>query len=174
MPGFDGPPQAQVMAAAQQAGATTVLDVVWDASGQWLELLAPVLDYTDIFLPSLIEARQISGRQDPADVAEFFLDRGIKIVGLTRAEEGAHVCTADRSIDVPAYQVDVVDGTGAGDAFTAGFIHGHLEGWDLERTARFASAMGALATTAVGTTTAIKSYQQVYDFLSQREPDYWR
>lgn len=173
MPGFDGQPQAQVMAAARQAGATTVLDVIWDASGQWLDLLAPVLDYTDIFLPSLVEARQISGRQDPADVAAFFLDRGIKIVGLTRAEEGAHVCTAETSIDVPAYQVDVVDGTGAGDAFTAGFIHGYLEGWNLERTTRFASAMGALATTAVGTTTGIKSYQQVQDFLSQREPGYW-
>jgi len=174
MPGFDGPPQAEVMAAAQQAGATTVLDVVWDASGQWLELLGPVLDYTDIFLPNIAEARQLSGRQDPADVAALFLDRGIKIVGLTRAEEGANVCTAETSIDVPAYEVDIVDGTGAGDAFTAGFIHGYLEGWDLERTTRFASAMGALATTAVGTTTGINNYQQVRDFLSQREPDYWR
>ncbi len=173
MPGFDGPPQAQVMAAARQAGATTILDVVWDPSGQWLELLGPVLDYTDIFLPSLVEAQQISGRHDPADVAEFFLDRGIKIVGLTRGKEGTHVYTAEKSIEVPAYQVDVVDGTGAGDAFTAGFIHGYLEGWDLERITRFASAMGALATTAVGTTTGIKSYQQVRDFLSQREPDYW-
>jgi len=173
MPGFDGSPQAEVMAAAQQAGATTVLDVVWDASGQWLELLGPVLDYTDIFLPNIAEARQLSGRQDPADVAALFLDRGIKIVGLTRAEEGVYVCTAETSIDVPAYEVDIVDGTGAGDAFTAGFIHGYLEGWDLERTTRFASAIGALATTAVGTTTGIKNYQQVRDFLSQREPDYW-
>ncbi len=172
MPGFDGPPQAQVMAAAQDAGATTVLDVVWDASGQWLEVLGPALEHTDIFLPSLVEAQQISGRQDPTEVAKFFLDRGIKIIGLTKGEQGAEVYTAT-SAEVPAYQVDVVDGTGAGDAFTAGFIHGYLEGWDLERTARFASAMGALATTAVGTTTGIKNYQQVHNFLSQREPDYW-
>ncbi len=174
MPGFDGEPQAQVMAQAKQVGVTTVLDVVWDATGKWLETLGPVLDYTDIFLPSVVEAREISGRQDLADVAEFFLDRGIKIVGLTRGEEGAYVCTAERSIDVPAYEVEVVDTTGAGDAFTAGFIYGYLQGWELERATRFANAMGALATTAVGTTTGVKSYQQVHDFLSQREPGYWK
>ncbi len=174
MPGFDGEPQAQVMAQAKQAGVTTVLDVVWDGTGKWLETLEPTLAYTDIFVPSVVEAREISGRQAPEDVAQFFLDQGIKIVGLTNAEQGAYVSTADMQMNVPAYEVEVVDTTGAGDAFTAGFIYGYLEGWDLERTTRFANAMGALATTAVGTTTGINSYQQVHDFLSQREPDYWR
>ncbi len=174
MPGFDGQPQAEVMAEAKQAGVTTVLDVVWDATGKWLETLRPVLPYTDIFVPSLVEAREISGRQAPQDVAQFFLDQGIKIVGLTNAEQGAYVSTADLQINVPAYAIEVVDATGAGDAFTAGFVYGYLHGWDLERTTRFANAMGALATTAVGTTTGIKGYQQVYDFLRSREPDYWQ
>ncbi len=174
MPGFDGEPQAQVMGQAKQAGVTTVLDVVWDATGKWLETLAPVLTYTDIFVPSLVEAREISGHQAPEDVAQFFLDQGIKIVGLTNAGQGAYISTADMRMNVPAYEVEVVDTTGAGDAFTAGFIYSYLQGWDLERSTRFANAMGALATTAVGTTAGIKSYQQVHDFLTQREPDYWR
>ena len=72
---------------------------------------------------------------------------------------------------MPAYDVDVVDGTGAGDAFTAGFVYGYLHDWELERAARFASAMGALATTAIGTTAGIKGYQQVLAFLQERDPD---
>jgi len=174
MPGFDGEPQAQVMAQAKQAGVTTVLDVVWDATGKWLDTLAPVLAYTDIFVPSLVEAREISGRETPEDVAQFFLNQGIKIVGLTNAEQGAYVSTTDMEMNVPAYEIEVVDTTGAGDAFTAGFIYGYLQGWDLERSTRFANAMGALATTALGTTAGIKSYQQVHDFLAEREPSYWR
>lgn len=83
------------------------------------------------------------------------------------------MCTAETSIDVPAYQVDAVDGTGAGDAFTAGFMYTYLEDWELEQATRFANAVGALATTAVGRTTGTKSYQQVYDFRDKREPDYW-
>ena len=173
MPGFDGEPQAQVMAQAKQAGVTTVLDVVWDVTGKWLETLAPVLAYTDIFVPSLVEAREITGHQAPENVAQFFLDQGIKIVGLTNAEQGAYVSTTDMQMNVPAYEVEVIDATGAGDAFTAGFIHGYLEGWDLERTTRFANAMGALATTAVGTTTAIKSYEQVLGFLREHDPGCW-
>ncbi len=172
MPGFDGAPQAQVMAEAQQAGLTTVLDVVWDATGKWLETLAPVLPHADIFLPSLVEAQEITGQKDPADVAGFLLDTGIEIVGLTNGAEGAWVFTADEEIALPAFEVDVVDGTGAGDAFTAGFVYGYLHDWELERTARFACAMGALATTAVGTTAGIKDYQQVLAFLQEREPQY--
>ncbi len=173
MPGFDGEPQAQVMAEAQQAGLTTVLDVVWDATGKWLETLAPVLPHTDIFLPSLVEAQEITGHKDPSDVAAFLLDTGIEIVGLTNGAEGVWVFTANEEIALPAYEVDVVDGSGAGDAFTAGFVYGCLHDWELERTARFACAMGALATTTLGTTTGIKDYQQVLAFLQEREPQNW-
>ena len=173
MPGFDGEPQAQVMAEAKRAGLTTVLDVVWDATGKWMETLAPVLPYTDIFVPSLVEAREITGKQDPKDVAAFLLDTGIEIVGLTNAEKGAYVRTALEEITLPAYEADVVDTTGAGDAFTAGFIYGYLQEWDLERAARFACAMGALATTALGTTAGIEDYEQVMGLLKQREPAYW-
>lgn len=174
MPGFDGEPQAQVMAAAQQAGLTTVLDVVWDASGKWLETLAPVLAYTDIFLPSLTEAQKITGQTEPAEAAAFLRDKGTTTVGLTNGDQGAYVCSPTEQLSLPAYQVEVIDGTGAGDAFTAGFIYGHLASWELKRTARFANAMGALATTATGTTTGIKDYQQVIDFLKEHESEYWQ
>ena len=173
MPGFDGPPQAQVMAEAQAAGLTTCMDVVWDATGRWMELLAPVLPYTDIFTPGFAEGQRITGLTEPADVAQALLDTGVKIVALTMGPEGCYVRTADEELRVPAYEVETVDGTGAGDAFTAGFIYGYLHDWDLERTTKFANALGGLATIAVGATGGIKDHQQVRRFLQEREPGSW-
>ena len=173
MPGFDGPPQAQLMAEAQAAGLTTCMDVVWDATGRWMELLAPVLPYTDIFTPGFAEGQQITGLREPGEVAQALLDAGVKIVALTMGPEGCYVRTADTELRIPAYQVETVDGTGAGDAFTAGFIYGYLHEWDLERTTKFANALGGLATIAVGATGGVKDYQQVLSFLQESEPGYW-
>ncbi|MEA3400262.1 MAG: sugar kinase [Armatimonadota bacterium] len=174
MPGFDGPPAASVMKAAQEAGTTTALDVVWDDTGRWMELLEPVLPYTDIFLPSLAEAVEITGETDPGAVAEVLMDHGVKTVGLKMGEEGCYVRTADHEIRAPAYDVEVIDGTGSGDAFVAGFLLGSLAGWELEDVAHFANAVGALCVTAPGTTTGLRDFEGTIDFLVEREGERWR
>ena len=69
---------------------------------------------------------------------------------MTLGPDGCHVAADDFDGRVPACRVDAVDGTGAGDAFVAGFLYGRLAGWPPEPCARFANAAGALATTAVG------------------------
>ncbi len=173
MPGFDGEPAASVMKAAQEAGTRTALDVVWDDTGRWMELLAPVLPHTDIFLPSFPEAVEITGRQTPEEAAEVLMDHGVKTVGIKLGEEGCYVRNAEREIRVPAYEVEVVDGTGSGDAFVAGFLLGTLAGWDLEDVARMANAVGALCVTAAGTTTGLRGFHGTIDFLAEREGDRW-
>lgn len=174
MPGFDGEPAASVMRAAQQAGTTTCLDTVWDDTGRWMELLEPVLPHTDMFLPSLAEAVEVTGETEPEQVAAVLMDHGVKTVGLKMGEDGCYVRTADREVRVPAYEVDVVDGTGSGDAFVAGFIVGTLRGWDLEDVARFANAVGALCVTAPGTTAGLRDFAGTIDFLVEREGERWR
>lgn len=165
MPGFDGEPAASVFRQAHEAGVITSLDTVWDATGQWMKLLAPVLPHTDLFLPSLAEAAQLTGRSDPADVAAALIDCGVKTVALKMGERGCFVRSGDLSFALPAFPVNVVDGTGAGDAFVAGFLRAYLLGWDLERTARFASAVGALCTTAYGTTAGVRNFDETLAFL---------
>jgi len=174
MPGFDGEPASSVMRAAQQAGTTTCLDTVWDDTGRWMELLEPVLPHTDMFLPSLAEAVEVTGETEPEQVAAVLMDHGVKTVGLKMGEDGCYVRTADREVRVPAYEVDVVDGTGSGDAFVAGFIVGTLRGWDLEDVARFANAVGALCVTAPGTTAGLRDFAGTIDFLVEREGERWR
>ncbi|HEY3396227.1 MAG TPA: sugar kinase [Armatimonadota bacterium] len=173
MPGFDGEPQAQVLAAAQAAGVTTCVDTAWDDTGRWMQTVAPLLPHVDLFLPSLPEAQKLTGRDCPEEMARVLLDAGAGLVGIKLGPDGSYVRTADAELRMPAYRVHVVDGSGAGDAFVAGFLYGHLHNWDLERTLRFANAVGALATTAAGTTTAVRDYDQVIELLETHEPGQW-
>ncbi len=170
MPGFDGDPAASVMKAAKQAGVTTSLDTAWDASGRWMELVAPVLPHIDVALPSFEEAKMITGRDEPADVAQVLLDHGISTVGLKMGTDGCYIRTADDEIRLPIYPVEAVDATGAGDAFVAGFLRGVLEGWDLERTGRLANAVGALCCTGIGTTQGIRGWEETLRFMEHGRP----
>ena len=174
MPGFDGEPAASVMKAAQEAGTRTTLDVVWDDTGRWMELIAPVLPHTDMFLPSFSEAVEITGRDTPEEAAEVLMDHGVKTVALKMGEDGCYVRTGEHEVRVPAYQVDVVDGTGSGDAFVAGFLLGTLAGWELEDVARMANAVGALCVTAPGATSGLCNFGSTIDFLVEREGERWR
>jgi sugar/nucleoside kinase (ribokinase family) len=71
-------------------------------------------------------------------------------VAATRGAEGALVVTADQTIEVPAYAVDVVDTTGCGDAFSAGFLRGLGLGRDMAASARLGCATAALVAQGLG------------------------
>ena len=130
-------------------GLVTSLDTVFDASGRWARL-EPSLPHLDVVVPSLAEARAVSGEQEPARVAAWLRQRGVGAVALKMGPDGCYAAGDDFEGRIPAPRVQAVDGTGAGDAFAAGLLYGTLAGWGLERSARFACAAGALATTAVG------------------------
>lgn len=160
MPKFDGQPTANVLKRAKGIGLTTSLDTAWDSRGGWLATIEPCLPHIDIFMPSFEEAKMIASWDEPADVADFFLGYGIEVVALKMGERGCFVKTAEEEISLPPYPVEVVDATGAGDCFAAGFLAGVTLGWDLERTARLANAAGAACITAIGATTGIKSLEE--------------
>jgi sugar/nucleoside kinase (ribokinase family) len=166
---FDGPEAASVLQAARQLGVETSLDTAWDASGRWLHLIEPCLPHLDYFVPSFEEARLIASREDPADVARFFLDYGIRIVALKMGEQGCYVTDGQQAVRLPAYPVMPVDTTGAGDCFAAGFLTGLIHGWDLERTARFANAVGAMCVTSIGATSGVGNLDETLAFLRKME-----
>ena len=93
--------------------------------------------------------------------AAVFHDAGALTVIITMGAEGLLARAATGSSRVAAPSVDVVDGSGAGDAFAAGLIVGILEGWPLERSLLFASEVGALACTALGCTDGIPDREHV-------------
>jgi sugar/nucleoside kinase (ribokinase family) len=166
MPGFDGVPASRVLKQAREWGITTSLDTAWDSKGNWMKVLEPCLQYLDIFMPSIEEARMITGKQEPQDIAESLLSYGIKIVSLKMGERGSYTRTRDWELHLPIYKVNAIDATGAGDAYAAGFLAGVAKGLDYKDAALLGNAVGACCVTAIGATAGIKNMQETQDFMN--------
>jgi sugar/nucleoside kinase (ribokinase family) len=166
LPGIDGRPTAELLQQARERGVTTFLDTVWDDTGRWMDILKPCLPHIDYFIPSLPEARALVGLNQPDEVAQALIDHGCGIVALKMGGDGCLVVNSEgESIRLPAFEVDVVDATGAGDAFAAGFIAGVWQSWPLDETARFASAVGALCVTGTGASGGTRSLAETIQFM---------
>jgi len=169
MPSFDGEPTARVLKKAKEMGVTTALDTAWDSRGNWMKLLETCLPYVDYAVPSIEEARMVTGKYEPCDVAGVLMDKGVGTVALKMGDQGCYIRSKDVELRIPIYRVDAVDATGAGDAFAAGFLAGLANGWDLERTGKFANATGAFCVTAIGATTGIKDQTTIEAFIAMQE-----
>lgn len=171
LPGLDGDPTAKLMQRARAAGVTTFLDVVWDDTGRWMELLGPCLPYTNYFIPNLAEAQALLGleMEEPENVARALLSHGVGTVVLKLGADGCLLMTnTGEAMHFPAFKMNVVDATGAGDAFAAGFIAGVWQGWPLERTARFANAVGGLCVTGLGAAGGVRSLAETLAFMDSQ------
>lgn len=166
LPGIDGEPTARILAKAREAGVTTSLDTTWDSKGRWMSLLRPCLEQVHYFLPSFEEARMLTGKDTPEEAAEVLLDAGVGTVALKLGERGCYIRNADARLEIPGFKVKAVDACGAGDAFAAGFLAGVVRGWDLERTGRFANAVGAMCVTALGSASGVRDEAAVEEFMA--------
>ncbi len=164
LPALDGDPAAALLRRAKGMGCLTSLDVAWDAHGRWMDVLAPCLPYVDLLFGNREELACVTGLQEPARIAAALRDLGVGIVAVKLGAEGAYVDASDWRGRLPAFSVEVVDTTGAGDAFCAGFLAGYLAGWDAQRTTRFANAVGAMCVTAVGGSTGIRGMAETQRF----------
>ena len=168
MPRFDGAPMANVLREAKRLGITTSLDTAYDATGKWMETLEPCLRHVDIFMPSIVEAQQLTGLSEYREIAQFLRNHyNIQTIAIKMGENGSYISTSETELSVPAYPVNVVDATGAGDAYVAGFLAGIIMGWDLEATAELASATGAACVTAIGTTAGIQNLEETLKISHQ-------
>ncbi len=168
LPGIDGQPTADLLRKARAAGVTVFMDTVWDASDRWMKLLAPCLPWVDYFVPSLTEAQKLTGLDRAEDVGRALLDRGVGVVVLKMGSDGCLVMTGSKEcLLFPAFRVPVVDATGAGDAFAAGFIAGVRLGWPIEKTARLANAVGASCVMAAGASDGIRSLPETLEFMAK-------
>ena len=169
MPAMDGEPAAQVLQQARAMGMLTCLDTTWDATGGWMETLAPCLPHLDYIVPNYGEASHLTGETDPERIADRLLAEGVGTVVIKMGGEGCFVKNRQHAFHLPAYQVEMVDALGAGDCFSAGFTAGLALGWDLEQAARLANAVGAMCVTQLGATTGVRSLQETLDFMRRAE-----
>jgi sugar/nucleoside kinase (ribokinase family) len=155
---LDGAPSVKFLAEAKKRGRITTFDLI-AARPETIGIVEPMLPYIDYFMPSIEEARDMSGLTDVGDVAKFYLDRGAQTCVFTMGGEGSFVATKDVKLRVPAFEIEVVDTTGCGDAYDAGFIAGLRHGYDLETCARFATAASGLVATGLGSDAGIVSFE---------------
>lgn len=165
LPMIDGEGASYIFKLARENHVITSLDVTWDTTGRWLSVIEPCFKYLDYFIPSLYEARKITGEDEPEKIAEFLMRRGVKNVILKMGAEGCYINDGNNSFRLPALPVEVVDTTGAGDCFVAGFLTGLSKSWSLERCARFASLVAAGCLTQVGATTGVPTFAEAEALL---------
>ena len=165
MPQLDGAPMGRVFEKARALGVATSMDTCYDGKGVWLPLIEPSLPHLDIIFSSFEEACQYTGCGTPETIADFYLGYGVKIAVIKLGSEGIYVKRGGESCRLPAHRVNVVDTTGAGDASCGGFLFGWLQGWDLERCARLANAVGGLTVQHMGGAEVITGLDQVLEFM---------
>jgi 2-dehydro-3-deoxygluconokinase len=114
-----------------------------------------------VFCGSPDESRIVTGYEDPADAAKYFIDHGVKIAALTMAENGAYAATADESVLLPHVARQVRGPQGAGDAFVGGFLAGHLAGAPLVTAARMGALVAGLKVERHGPLRGIPQHAEV-------------
>ena len=167
MPRLTGANVARIFRMARRAGIPTLLDVVLSgpASAHERDELAEVLPFTDYFLPNHDEARLLTDSDDPWEQAERFCNAGADTVVITCGRDGAVLRQGELRLRGAAYTVPFVDGTGSGDAFSAGYIDALLQGLSPEKCLQKGSALGASCVQAAGATTGVFDRPALQTFL---------
>lgn len=167
LPGIDVGELAALLQFCRVANVVTVVDVVAPQDLHGMDQLKPLLPLIDVFVPNDDEARAFTGLTDPFDQLRALQGAGANTVIITRGSQGSLAGGGGKMWSCGTYQMDVVDPSGSGDAFTSGVIRSILHGWDLPQTLRYASAIGASVTRAAGTTDSVFSAAEAEAFLKQ-------
>lgn len=167
MPTFDGQGTLRLLQRAKECGKTTFMDLTPDTSGKWLETIGCALEYCDYFMPSFLEAKGITGMDDPSSMAHELYKTGVKTVIIKLGEKGCYYLNADNEGLVPSFPIKAIDTTGAGDSFCAGFIYSIAHGASLTEALRFANAAGAVCCEHIGATGGIKNIDSVNELISR-------
>ena len=143
------------------------IPVMLDA-GRVREGMLDIARHCDYVVASEEFAKELGWKDDPEAFREAL--QGLKLgrTTITLGARGSITFADNKIIKVPAFAVDTVDTTGAGDVFHGGYIFGLLQKWNLLDTVRFASAVAAMKCTKLGGRTGIPKINEVRSFLNER------
>ncbi len=159
--------QAAIVRAARARGWTVSLDVSLEPGRSRAERVGELLSLVDVVIPNAAEACWLAGAHD-VDAALEQLARVVPTVVVKLGSGGARACSAGISAREPASCVEVVDTTGAGDAFAAGFLYGYLRRWPLQRSLTLANVCGGLSVGRIGSSIAVPTRHEAFTEFEQR------
>ncbi len=148
----------------REAGKQVALDA-GKTDGSLHPRLGELVALADVAICGAGISQSLTGIEDLWEAGKAVLATGPQVVVETRGEDGSYTITHNDAFHTPAFRVDVVDTTGAGDVFHGAYIVGLIQGWDLRRVARFASAVAAIKCTRLGGRAGIPSMAEVEGFL---------
>jgi sulfofructose kinase len=164
--GYEGAAAVRAARLAREAGIPVSLDAE-DATECREELFA----LTDILIVARALGERLTGCTEVLAILDRLETVGPSVVGLTLAAEGSIVRYRSQTVHVPAFQVDVIDTTGAGDVFHGAFLAGLLWGWPLHEILRLANAVAALKCQKLGGRAGIPTLEEARAFVRKIGPD---
>ncbi len=168
---LEGPAREKLYRYAKEKGKIVIGDTYVPRDNVWMPKIEACLPYMDYFLPSIGEATPIcDGETDPHKILDILASHGVKNVVVKLGADGCVLRTEDGAhYEIPAYKIDpVVDTTGAGDSFCAGFTAGIVNGYDEVSCCKIGAAVGAHCCMAVGASTGMVPFEKILDFIKER------
>jgi sugar/nucleoside kinase (ribokinase family) len=145
-----GEAAAPLLARARENGAVTSADILAPGDGL-IDWIAPALPELDYLLPNDDQVLALSGKDDLEEGCRALLERGVSCVAATCGADGVLLVDEHGARRIAAFDVDAVDTTGCGDAFSAGFLRGLSLGRDRAAAARLGNAAAAMVAQGLGT-----------------------
>ena len=167
LPALDGKGLARLFERAKSAGKLTSFDCSHDKDGVWLAKIEQALRFTDIFIPSYEEAVAVTGQTEPREMARVMAGYGLRVFGVKLGSKGSWLTDFTNEYRLGVFPAaPVVDTTGAGDSFMAGFLSVYPESGDVREAGIFASATSKFCVEATGAVTNIPSAETVRKYVA--------
>ncbi len=164
---LEGENAARLFQRAKELGIHTSFDVTFDNEGRWLKKIESALPFTDLMFASYDEAVCLSGGlREEKEIGAFFRSRGVKCFILKLGERGCYALDQENEFFLPAYEnSSVVDTTGAGDAFVAGYLYALQKGCTVKECCVSGNAEGCMAVSGLGSHASTGGKKELSDFL---------
>ena len=161
---MDGEGLTKLLHRAKVLDCKTAMDITGNPTRRSAAQLLPALPNLDFFLPSAYEAMDLSGRDSPGKAADYFHEKGVPVVAVKMGGQGALLSAGGKQEVFPAYEGPVVDTTGAGDAFVAGFLAALSRGESLPGCVQIGNGAGAKCVERLGSSGTLPAYQELISF----------
>ena len=147
---------------------TNIRKVLWKNDTQMRETLNDIAFQSDIVLPGIGEGRQLTGKDTPEEMADYYIQNGSKAVVIKTGKAGAYYKAKKDSGQVAGFKVDkVIDTVGAGDGFAAGLLSGILEGKTLEESIKMGNAVASIIIQNKGDNAPLPNKEELEEYISK-------
>ena len=167
---IDGP-LLEVIRFARERDVVVTVDVLAMVDEELRDRLLPALREAQFFFPNEGQLAEMTGTVDPAEGCARLRELGVETVIATLGEQGSLICGPGGETRVPAFEIDLVDTTGCGDSYAAGFIVATANGWDPEAAGWLGSAAAGLVATGLGSDSGIVDLDSTLEFMATKAPE---